>query len=38
MCPFVPDEEDDPSTRTIDEYVNDIQEGKRIVASEIIGK
>ena len=29
-------EEDDVSTRTIDKYVGDVQEGKRIVASEII--
>lgn len=36
MSSFVPDEEDDPSTRTIDKYVNDVQAGKRIVASEIL--
>ena len=35
MCSFVPDEED-ISTKTIDKYVNDVQEGKRIVASEIL--
>ena len=35
MCSFVPDEED-VSTKTIDKYVNDVQEGKRIVASEIL--
>ncbi len=35
MCPFVADKED-VSTRTIDKYVDDVQEGKRIVASEII--
>jgi len=35
MSSFVPDEED-PNTRTIDKYVNDVQEGKRIVASEIL--
>jgi SNF2 family DNA or RNA helicase len=37
MCSFVPDEED-VSTKTIDKYVNDIQEGKRIVASEILNE
>jgi SNF2 family DNA or RNA helicase len=36
MCSFVPDEEEDVTTKTIDKYVNDVQEGKRIVASEII--
>ena len=35
MCSFVPDEED-VSTITIDKYVNEVQEGKRIVASQII--
>ena len=35
MSSFVPDE-DDVSTKSIDKYVNDVQEGKRIVASEII--
>lgn len=37
MCSFVPDEED-VSTKTIDNYVNDIQEGKRIVVSEILNE
>ena len=36
MSPFAP--EDDIPTRTIDKYVKDIQEGKRIVASEIIAE
>ena len=36
MCSFVPDQDEDISTRTIDKYVNDVQEGKRIVASEIL--
>jgi len=35
MCSFAPDEEE-ISTKTIDKYVNDVQEGKRIVASEIL--
>lgn len=35
MCSFVPDEDED-ITRTIDKYVNDVQEGKRIVAKEIL--
>jgi SNF2 family DNA or RNA helicase len=35
MCSFVTDEED-VSTKTIDKYVNDIQEYKRIIASEIL--
>ncbi len=35
MCAFVP-EEDEDITRTIDRYVKDVQECKRIVASEII--
>jgi SNF2 family DNA or RNA helicase len=35
MCSFVPDNDED-STRTIDKYVKDVQEGKRIVASECI--
>jgi SNF2 family DNA or RNA helicase len=35
MCSFVADEED-VSTKTIDKYVNDVQEYKRIVASEIL--
>jgi SNF2 family DNA or RNA helicase len=34
MCSFVPDEED-VYTKTIDEYVNDVQEGKRIIAKKI---
>lgn len=37
MCSFVPDEEE-ISTKTIDKYVNDVQEGKRIVASEILSE
>lgn len=37
MSPFAPENDiDDVPTRTIDKYVKDIQEGKRIVASEII--
>ena len=35
MCSFVPDE-DQSMTRTIDKYVNDVQAGKRIIASEIL--
>lgn len=35
MSSFVPDE-DQSITRTIDKYVNDVQGGKRIVASEIL--
>lgn len=35
MSSFVPDEED-VSTKSIDKYVNDVQEGKRIIASEIL--
>jgi len=35
MSSFV---DEDISTRTIDKYVNDLQEGKRIVASEILGE
>lgn len=31
-------EEEDITTKTIDKYVNDVQEGKRIIASEIISK
>lgn len=37
MCPFVPEEED-VSTKTIDKYVNDIQEGKRIIVNEILNE
>lgn len=37
MCSFVPDEED-VTTKTIDKYVNDVQEGKRIVANEILNE
>ena len=37
MCPFTP-EENEVSTKTIDKYVGDVQEGKRIVASEIIAQ
>lgn len=37
MSSFVADEdEDEVNTRTIDKYVNDVQESKRIVASEIL--
>lgn len=36
MCSFAPEQEDDISTKTIDNYVNNVQENKRIVASEII--
>ena len=36
MSSFVPHEQDEPSTRTIDKYVNDVQESKRIVAREIL--
>lgn len=35
MCSFVPDEED-VSTKTIDKYVNDVQEYKRIIVGEIL--
>lgn len=35
MSSFVPEEGED-MTRTIDKYVNDVQEGKRIVAREIL--
>jgi SNF2 family DNA or RNA helicase len=35
MSSFVADE-DDVTTKTIDKYVGDVQEGKRIIASEII--
>ena len=35
MCPFA-QEDDEVSTKTIDKYVGDVQEGKRIVANEII--
>jgi SNF2 family DNA or RNA helicase len=50
MCSFVHDQHEDipkgtgvsdvssVSTRTIDKYVNDVQEGKRIVASEILAE
>lgn len=37
MSPFAPEDNDIP-TRTIDKYVKDVQEGKRIVASEIIAE
>lgn len=37
MCAFEPEENDD-MTRTIDRYVNNVQEGKRIVASEVIAQ
>jgi SNF2 family DNA or RNA helicase len=37
MCQFAP-EDNDISTKTIDKYVGDVQEGKRIVASEIIAE
>lgn len=35
MSSFIADE-DDVTTKTIDKYVGDVQEGKRIIASEII--
>jgi len=35
MCSFVSDQEE-VTTKTIDKHVNDVQEGKRIVASEIM--
>jgi SNF2 family DNA or RNA helicase len=35
MSSFVPDEEE-VTTKSIDKYVNDVQEGKRIVVSEIL--
>lgn len=35
MCAFVTEKEE-IKTKTIDKYMNDVQEGKRIVASEII--
>lgn len=39
MCPFVPDNEEYfVPTKTIDRYVGDVQEGKRIIASEIIAQ
>lgn len=37
MCPFA-SEDDEEETKTIDEYVRDVQENKRIVASEIIAE
>jgi SNF2 family DNA or RNA helicase len=37
MCPFITNE-DELKTRTIDKYMQDVQEGKRIVASEIINE
>ena len=37
MCSFAVEEEE-VTTKTIDKYVNDVQEGKRIVASEIIAE
>ena len=37
MCPFVPDEENE-ITKTIDKYVNDVQESKRFVAKEILAE
>lgn len=39
MCKFAPNEDDDEQlvdTRTVDNYVGAVQEGKRIVASEIM--
>lgn len=35
MCSFI-SEQQEISTKTIDKYVNDVQEGKRIIASEIL--
>lgn len=37
MSPFISEDEEVP-TKTIDEYVRDVQENKRIVASEIIAE
>jgi SNF2 family DNA or RNA helicase len=37
MCSFAAQEEE-VTTKTIDKYVNDVQEGKRIVVSEIIAQ
>jgi SNF2 family DNA or RNA helicase len=37
MCPFTP-EDNEISTKTIDKYVGDVQEGKRITANEIIAE
>jgi SNF2 family DNA or RNA helicase len=37
MCPFTP-EDNEVSTKTIDKYVGDVQEGKRITANEIIAE
>lgn len=36
MCKFIDDNSEDVTTRTIDRYVNDIQETKRVIANEII--
>ena len=36
MCAFIPDEDQEVDTRTVDNYVGAVQEGKRIVASEIM--
>jgi hypothetical protein len=36
MCSFA--NEDEISSKSIDKYVNDVQEGKRIVASEILAE
>ena len=37
MCSFTSNQEE-ISTKTIDKYVNDVQEGKRIVVSEILAE
>ena len=37
MCSFAVEQEE-ATTKTIDKYVNDVQEGKRIIASEIISQ
>jgi len=37
MCPFAP-EDNEVSTKTIDKYVGDVQEGKRNVASEVFAQ
>lgn len=37
MCSFVPDQQE-ISTKTIDKYINNVQEGKRIIANKIISQ
>jgi SNF2 family DNA or RNA helicase len=36
MCSFIPDKEEDEMTKTIDKYVNDVQECKRIESNKIL--